>query len=124
MTPSERAQFAHEVASAMHPRPDPGLTLLAAKVDGLAATTLEMKDAIRELVTVMTRLALVEERISQVNDALGRAFKSLDSHGNRLQALDMGQPIAKQQQGWVSSGLAVLAGAAAMFFLKKMGVVL
>lgn len=76
----------------------------------------ETRETMREIAKALNRLALAEERISQVNDALSRAFKQIDvvseklnkfdtNLGDRVYKLELAQPLAKQSQSWVANAV-------------------
>ena len=89
----------------------------------------ELKETLRQIATAVTRLALVEERQMQTNEALSRAFKQIDKLDlkltgieQRLGTLERLQPLQQQTNGWVMTSVWIAAGAAVMFVAKKTGI--
>ena len=89
----------------------------------------ELKETLRQIASAVTRLALVEERQMQTNEALSRAFKQIDKLDmkltgieQRLGTLERMQPLQQQTNGWVMTSVWIVAGAAVMFVAKKTGI--
>ena len=109
--------------------PDQDINVVITRLGLLSADVGELKETLREIASAVTRLALVEERQMQTNEALGRAFKQIDKldlklvgFEQRLIALERLQPIQQQTSSWVMSAVWAAAGAAVMFIAKKAGV--
>ena len=109
--------------------PDQDINVVITRLGLLSADVGELKETLREIASAVTRLALVEERQMQTNEALGRAFKQIDKldlklvgFEQRLIALERMQPIQQQTSSWVMSAVWAAAGAAVMFIAKKAGV--
>lgn len=109
--------------------PDPDINVVITRLGLLSDDVCELKEALRQIATAVTRLALVEERQSQTNEALSRAFKQIDkvelkltSIEQRLGALERMQPQQQQTSAWVTTMLWATAGAAVMFVAKKVGI--
>lgn len=108
--------------------PDPDINVVITRLGLLSDDVGELKETLRQIATAVTRLALVEERQSQTNEALSRAFKQIDkveikltSIEQRLVALERMQPQQQQTSAWVTTMLWATAGAAVMFVAKKVG---
>lgn len=101
--------------------PEHDINVVLARLSGLSEDVGELKTTLREIATAVTRLALVEERQSQTNEALGRAFKQLDKVEVRVAAIERDMPIQRQTSGWVLSGVWAAAGLAVLFIAKKVG---
>ena len=89
----------------------------------------ELKETLRQIASAVTRLALVEERQMQTNEALSRAFKQIEKLDlkltgieQRLGTLERLQPLQQQTNGWVMTSVWIAAGAAVMFVAKKTGI--
>ena len=109
--------------------PDPDINVVITRLGLLSDDVGELKETLRQIATAVTRLALVEERQSQTNEALSRAFKQIDkveikltSIEQRLVALERMQPQQQQTSAWVTTMLWATAGAAVMFVAKKVGI--
>ena len=108
--------------------PDSDINVVITRLGILSDDVGELKETLRQIATAVTRLALVEERQSQTNEALARAFKQIDkidaklgSIDTRVAAMEKTQPLHQQTTGWVNSAVWAAAGAAALFLAKKVG---
>ena len=109
--------------------PDPDINVVITRLGLLSDDVGELKETLRQIATAVTRLALVEERQSQTNEALSRAFKQIDKVElkltgieQRLGSLERMQPQQQQTSAWVTTMLWATAGAAVMFVAKKVGI--
>ena len=108
--------------------PDSDINVVIARLGLLSDDVGELKETLRQIASAVTRLALVEERQSQTNEALSRAFKQIDKVElkltgieQRLGSLERMQPQQQQTSAWVTTMLWAAAGAAVMFVAKKVG---
>lgn len=109
--------------------PDSDINVVITRLGLLSDDVGELKETLRQIATAVTRLALVEERQSQTNEALSRAFKQIDKVDlkltgieQRLGSLERLQPQQQQTSAWVTTMLWATAGAAVMFVAKKVGI--
>ena len=109
--------------------PDSDINVVITRLGLLSDDVGELKETLRQIATAVTRLALVEERQSQTNEALSRAFKQIDKVElkltgieQRLVSLERVQPLQQQTNGWVMTSVWIAAGAAVMFVAKKTGI--
>ena len=109
--------------------PDSDINVVITRLGLLSDDVGELKETLRQIATAVTRLALVEERQSQTNEALSRAFKQIDKVElkltgieQRLGSLERMQPQQQQTSAWVTTMLWATAGAAVMFVAKKVGI--
>ena len=109
--------------------PDQDINVVITRLGLLSEDVGELKETLRQIASAVTRLALVEERQMQTNEALSRAFKQIDKFDlkltaveQRLGALERMQPMQQQTNGWVLTAVWAAAGAAVMFVAKKVGV--
>lgn len=109
--------------------PDSDINVVITRLGLLSDDVGELKETLRQIATAVTRLALVEERQSQTNEALSRAFKQIDKLDlkltgieQRLVSLERVQPQQQQTSAWVTTMLWATAGAAVMFVAKKVGI--
>lgn len=109
--------------------PDSDINVVITRLGLLSDDVGELKETLRQIATAVTRLALVEERQSQTNEALSRAFKQIDKVElkltgieQRLGTLERMQPLQQQTNGWVMTSVWIVAGAAVMFVAKKTGI--
>lgn len=90
---------------------DPRVIEALFKVEAMAGDMNEVKVAIREMAQAVSRLAVVEERQSQANAAIGRAFTELDKHDGRIRTLEEVQPLQKRTTEWVDKVMWLVVGA-------------
>ena len=109
--------------------PESDINVVITRLGILSDDIGELKEALRQIASAVTRLALVEERQMQTNEALSRAFKQIDKLDlkltgieQRLGTLERLQPLQQQTNGWVLTSVWIAAGAAVMFVAKKTGI--
>ena len=109
--------------------PDSDINVVITRLGLLSEDVGELKETLRQIASAVTRLALVEERQMQTNEALSRAFKQIDkldiklvSVEQRLGVLERLQPQQQQTTTWVVSAVWAAAGAAFFFIAKKAGI--
>lgn len=102
---------------------DTHIAVLAHKVDSLHADFSEMRSVLKELAEAITKLALVEERQTQLSSAMERAFTVLERLEQRVSVIESEMPQARQVHTWVVRGIWVLASAAVIFVGWKVGLV-
>lgn len=109
--------------------PDRDVNVVITRLSGLSEDVNELKDTLKQIASAVTRLALVEERQMQTNEALSRAFKGMDKIDTRLSvtehrvvALERDVPLQKQASGWVMSAVWAAAGLAAFLILRTIGI--
>ena len=109
--------------------PESDINVVITRLGLLSEDVGELKETLRQIASAVTRLALVEERQMQTNEALSRAFKQIDKLDlkltgieQRIGSLERMQPIQQQTNGWVLTAVWAAAGAAVMFIAKKAGV--
>lgn len=102
--------------------PDTDLAVAIAKIESISGDMAEIKLTMRELANAVSRLAVVEERQSTTNDAIGRAFKDINAINARVTSLEQSQPINSQTNEWVQSGvkyvMAAILGAVLAGFVR------
>jgi len=109
--------------------PESDINVVITRLGILSDDVGELKETLRQIASAVTRLALVEERQMQTNEALSRAFKQIDKLDlkltgieQRLGTLERLQPLQQQTYGWVMTSVWIAAGAAVMFVAKKTGI--
>lgn len=109
--------------------PESDINVVITRLGLLSEDVGELKETLRQIASAVTRLALVEERQMQTNEALSRAFKQIDKLDmkltgieQRLGTLERMQPLQQQTNGWVMTSVWIVAGAAVMFVAKKTGI--
>jgi len=90
-------------------------TELAGKLMSLHDDVSEIKGALRDLTSAITKLALIEERQTVTNASLERAFVAISRVESRLFELERLAPMNNQSRVWVERFVLALAGAALAF---------
>ena len=83
----------------------------------------EMKGAMKEMASAITRLALVEERQAAVSTTIERLVQSLEKVDERLRCLEVSEPLQAKATEWVQSAVWAAAAAAVMFMAAKAGLI-
>jgi hypothetical protein len=91
------------------------LTEMAGKLISLHEDVTEIKGALRDLTSAITKLALIEERQTVTNAALERAFGAISRVEDRLTEIERLAPMNNQSRVWVERFVLALAGAALAF---------
>ena len=91
------------------------LNELASKLMSLHDDVSEIKGALKDLTSAITKLALIEERQSVTNAALERAFVAISRVEDRLSELERIAPMNNQSRIWVERFVIAVAGAALFF---------
>lgn len=91
------------------------LNELASKLMSLHEDVSEIKGALKDLTSAITKLALIEERQSVTNAALERAFVAISRVEDRLSELERIAPMNNQSRIWVERFVIAIAGAALFF---------
>ena len=81
----------------------------------------EMKGAMKEMASAITRLALVEERQAAASGAIDRLAQTLKKIDKRLRKLEASEPLQAKTSEWVQSALWAAAAAALMFIADRVG---
>ena len=109
--------------------PESDINVVITRLGLLSEDVGELKETLRQIASAVTRLALVEERQMQTNEALSRAFKQIDKLDlklvgieQRLGMLERMQPLQQQTNGWVMTAVWIAAGVAVMFVANKTGI--
>lgn len=95
--------------------------LMEAKLTMLHEDVGDIKDAIKELTSAITRLALVEERIASTAAAQERAFTAIANVEKRITEIEKKLPEYSRVSIWVDRGVWAAAAAAMMYAAKKVG---
>jgi len=97
------------------------IVLLTHKVEALHTDMGEMKMVMRDVASALTKLALIDERQSQMLETQGRIFKILDKLDSRVDALEMSEGKQNQATTWVFAAVWGAAGLLAMYIAKMLG---
>ena len=95
------------------------ITELTTKLLTLHNDVHEIKTALKELTSAITKLALIEERQSVTNAALERAFVAITRIENRLADLEKLVPMNSQARVWVERFIVALCGAMLLFIWES-----
>lgn len=96
------------------------LNELATKLLSLHEDVSEIKGALKDLTSAITKLALIEERQTVTNASLERAFVAISRVEDRLTELERLAPINNQARIWVERAIIAIAGAAFFFVWEQM----
>jgi len=91
------------------------LNELAGKLMSLHDDVSEIKGALKDLTSAITKLALIEERQSVTNASLERAFVAISRVEDRLTELERLTPLNNQARIWVERFVIAVASAALVF---------
>lgn len=97
--------------------------LMDAKLTMLHQDVGDIKTALKELTSAITRLALVEERIASTAAAQERAFAAIANVERRITEIEKKLPEYSRASIWVDRGVWAAAAAAVMYIAKKVGLV-
>ena len=81
----------------------------------------EMRQSLSEVAKAMTRIAVVEERQSNTQLSVARAFKAIENHEGRLDSLEKAEPEQKKAAKYVHHAVWAAACAAVYFVAKQAG---
>lgn len=102
--------------------PETDLAVAIAKIEAISGDMAEIKSSMKELANAVSRLAVIEERQTATNDAIGRAFKDIETISGRVAVLEQNQPIQKQSSDLVQTGVkyvvAMVLGAIVAGFVR------
>ena len=83
----------------------------------------EMKGAMKEMASAITRLALVEERQAAASTTIERLVQSLERLDERLRHLEAAEPMQARSSEWMMNAVWAVAGLSAMFIAAKVGLI-
>ena len=95
------------------------ITLLSLKFDVMHNDVAEIKGAMRELTSAITKLALIEERITVTTSAQQRAFDAIRELENRVGVLEQKVPLNDKTTVWIDRTVLAIVGATLMFIWDK-----
>ena len=91
------------------------LLVLSERFQALHDDVSEIKSAIRDLAAAITKLALIEDRQSNVAAAQERLFAALARLELRVIELEKSSPANSQTHAWVEKAILLTAGAVLLF---------
>jgi uncharacterized protein YoxC len=94
---------------------------IAVRLDMLHSDVDGIHDALKELTASVNRLAVVEERLGNTNQALERAFIALEKLGKRMTALEEMAASAKNTSQWVDRAIYGALGLLGMYAANHIG---
>ena|SRR3972149_4883016 len=103
---------------------DERLARVEEQVKNIAAGMERVNEVLTSVADSLCRLAVIEEKHNNVNNALGRAFTAIDGHDLRLGEIEKNLPYLKLASGWVFKAVILvmaLLGAAALSIVLKGG---
>jgi hypothetical protein len=75
------------------------------RVEAMSQDITEIKQSTQKMAEAITKLAVVEERQAHDRAEIGRVFKRLDTQDQRIQTLELAQPLQKQATDWVGKAV-------------------
>ena len=81
----------------------------------------DIKSALKDLTSAITRLALVEERMATASAAQERAFKALAEMEKKVVEIEKILASQTRTTTWVERGVWAAAAAACVYIAKKVG---
>ena len=91
------------------------LNELASKLLSLHEDVSEIKGALKDLTSAITKLALIEERQTVTNASLERAFVAISRVEDRLTELERLTPLNNQARIWVERFVIAVVSAALVY---------
>ncbi len=95
--------------------------ILAHKFEALQGDLSDVKTALRDVASALSKLALIEERQSLSTAALQRAFGVLEKLEGRVTALETTQPVSRLVIRWVLIAVSGCTALALLFVAKQAG---
>lgn len=92
--------------------------ILSVKLDSLRQDVGEMKAAMADAVESLSRISLVEQRISDQISTVGVVFSKLDNHSLRISAIEQDMPGLKELRRWVVGGILTGLGMMLLALIK------
>ena len=89
-------------------RLDGSFSILNVRMETLHRDVTDIKQAMSNLTSAITKLALIEERLSNNSNSLERAFRVLETIEGRVVSLEKQSPSSIRMTKWVE---AILTGA-------------
>lgn len=109
---------------------DPLLAAFQERLLTLHTDIVEVKSAIKEVASALTKLALVEERQTHHTNSMERAFKALErlecriaEQEKRIIELEKSEPMQHRTSEWVERALWAAAATSVMFVATKVGLI-
>lgn len=88
------------------------MATLSARLETLHSDVSDIKSALKDLTTAITKLALIEERVAITANALERAFKTIGKIEERVTALELKVPLNERSNAWLDRMVMTIVGAA------------
>ena len=97
------------------------ITTISTRMQVLHEDVTDIKTALKDLTTAITKLALIEERQSQTTVALERMYKSLEKIDERVTVLEHLAPEGRRTARWIERALVAIVTVVAVFVADKVG---
>lgn len=108
----------------------PMVAMLDVRLQGLHTDVNEIKSALSDLATAITKLALIEERQAQTGVAMDRAFNAvskleskLEAIDDRLRAIEKNDVNQSRTSEYVDKAVWAALGLLAMFAASRLGLI-
>ncbi|WKZ15421.1 MAG: hypothetical protein QY317_16115 [Candidatus Jettenia caeni] len=79
--------------------------VLEYRLDVVESAIAEIKEAVKSIDKSLDVIARIEEKHLDTREALGRAFKCLEGHEERIKAIEMEIPTLQMMRNWIISGV-------------------
>ena len=97
------------------------LAILDNRLSTLHEDVGDIKAVLKDLTSAITRLAVMEERMTTASAAQERAFNAISTLEKRLTEVEKKLPEVTRTSIWVDRGVWAAAAAAAVYIAKKTG---
>lgn len=102
----------NETSTPSMPPPDQvDVAVALAKVETIGEDLQEIKQSMKELASAVSKLAVVEERQANLIDMVNRIGKEVKKLEERVQTIEIAQPIQKQSSDYVQSAVKYIIAA-------------
>ena len=92
----------------------PGIDVLRTEVRHVRESMVEVKDTLRSINSAVQALVRVEQAQVSHQEAIGRAFKSLEDHEDRISVIENERGVINLVKNWVVAGVVGIIGLVAL----------
>lgn len=100
---------------------DPIVQVIVTRLDALHVDITDMKSALKELAAAILKLAVVEERQMQFQQAQERMFVALERIDARVDVLEKAAPASMRTADWLDKAIWAIVVVVGVFIAKKTG---
>lgn len=95
------------------------LAVAQARLTSLVEDVRQMQQVLRELVGIITRLALVEQQLMQTTTAMERAFKAIEAQQGQINDIRTSLPEVKRTSIWVERAVIAVVSMVMLGLIQK-----